>query len=314
MADVVLKHRPVLLGLIALGVLIGLALTEAWVRAARWMPPSQIVRGECLHSVDGVPVWGCESDSDDVRRHNRACVETHPERTRVLFLGSSITYGSDLTAAETFTTALEERLNQSQPTPGFCVLNFAQPGFHFDQKYAVALTEVARYQPALIMWESWEDWQEYRIIGDAAYAISDYQLRPDGFVGIAGVPAANRLLFLHSRLYEHLALRYGERASDGLPERESMLAFLNDRFIKVPRLARSSRAKLAQYRAPHLERPFAETVDSPSASDVAFFEFADSHDIPSYWLARELIDYDYLEVRLDPCCHYNARGAALWYR
>jgi len=30
--------------------------------------------------------------------------------------------------------------------------------------------------------------------------------------------------------------------------------------------------------------------------------------VPVYPLERELIDQDYLRVRLDPCCHYNAEG------
>ena len=132
------------IALIVIGLGVGLAIGELVLRRGTWRPPVQIIRGFGLHSVGGIPVW---EQSDD--RQNRACVEEHPERTRVLFFGSSITYGTDLTAAEAFTTALQARLNEVRPTPGFCVLNFAQPGFAFDQKFAVAQVEVPRYRPAL---------------------------------------------------------------------------------------------------------------------------------------------------------------------
>ena len=189
------------------------------------------------------------------------------------------------------------------------MLNFSQPGFQFQQKYAGARTEVARYKPALIMWESWVEWREYRMIADAAYGVSDYELRPDGFIGITGVPGwLNRLLFPHSRLYEYLALSYGERAHGGLAEREAMTAFANNRLIQVMQLAQSEGTKLVLYFAPPLDRTFEETVVRPSVKDSTWLEFAQAHGTPTYSLARELIDQDYLKLRLDPCCHFNAAG------
>src|SRR5262245_31241738 len=119
---------------ILLGLVIGLVVAEIWFRIAKPSPSRQMVRGfYCMREIFGVPVWGCE-DAEHTDRHNRVCVEQHPERTRVLFFGSSITYGSGLTAAQAFTTALEARLNELRPSPGFCLLNFAEPGFSFEQK------------------------------------------------------------------------------------------------------------------------------------------------------------------------------------
>jgi hypothetical protein len=36
--------------------------------------------------------------------------------------------------------------------------------------------------------------------------------------------------------------------------------------------------------------------------------FAEDHGIATYRLEQELIGQDYLQLRLDPCCHYNAQG------
>jgi hypothetical protein len=37
-------------------------------------------------------------------------------------------------------------------------------------------------------------------------------------------------------------------------------------------------------------------------------EFTEARAIPTYPLQRELIAEDYLALRLDPCCHFNAAG------
>jgi hypothetical protein len=286
-----------------LGVLISVFIAEACVRAGKWTPRVQIVRGRGLHSVGGVPVWEQSTD-----RHNRACVEQHPERTRIVFFGSSVTYGTDLTADEAFGKALEARLNERRPTPGFCVLNFAQPGFAFEQKYAIARAEVVRYKPALIMWEDWVEWPEYRLIGDAAYATADLRVRDDGFVGMWGVPdVINRVLFRHSRLYEYLVLAAGERMPR-VPGPHGVVLFANNRLIEVPRLAQSVGAKLVMYLAPPLDQPFSETATALPEWHAILLDFAREHGIPAYPLQRELIDQDYLQLRLDPCCHFNAAG------
>ena len=278
------------------------ALAEMWARSGKWLPRRQIVRGYGLHSVAGVPVWEQAND-----RQNRSCVEQHPERTRILFFGSSITFGVSLNADEAFTAALESRLNQVRPSPGFCVLNFAQPGFSFDQKYAVARIEVSRYQPALVMWEDWVEWNDYRLIGDAAYGVGDLRVRPDGFIGLAGVPdGLNRVLFSHSRFYEFLVLAVGERGPEGTEN--GISAFARDRLVGVPALAQSVGAKLVMYLAPPLDVSFTETATSPPDWHRILFDFAQQHGIPVYLLQRELIDQDYLKLRLDPCCHFNAEG------
>jgi hypothetical protein len=305
------RYRTVELATIAVGLLVGLAVAEIWVRVAKPIPRRQMVRGHCLHSVDGVPVWGCESDPSDVRRHNRACAEQHPERTRILFFGSSITYGSSLTANEVFTTALEGRLNELRPAPGFCVLNFAQPGFAFEQKYAVARAEVARYRPALIVWEDWVEWWPYSMIGEAAYGTGDLLVRSDGFIGFGGVPdRLNRLLFLNSRLYEYLAFAFGERVaqSPSLSELDTVSRFVNDRLLQVLRLARSAGAKLVLYLAPPLDRPFNESAAQLPDFHRALLDFARAERLPAYVLQNELADQDYLALRMDACCHYNAAG------
>jgi hypothetical protein len=226
----------------------------------------------------------------------------------VLFFGSSITFGSNLRADETFTTALEARLNAVQPTPGFCVMNFAQAGFSFEQKYAVARVEVSRYRPALIMWENWVEWMDYSLIGETAYGTAGYRVRPDGYIGMAGVPdALNRTLLLHSRLYEYLTLAAGEGAPRP-PGDAEVREFAATRLPRVVQLAKESHAKLVMYPTPPLDRPFSELAASLPDWHAVLLDFGRAHGVPVYPLERELIDQDYRRVRQDPCCHYNAEG------
>jgi hypothetical protein len=159
--------------------------SEAGINCAgKPRPPTQVVRGRGLHLQEGAPVWREATD-----REHRACADAHPERLRVLFLGSSITYGSSLSADETFTTELERRLNAAFPSPGVCVLNFAQPGFAFEQKLAVATVELPRYRPAVVLWEGWQEWSAgYRMLGNAAFSLHRYELTADGYPQLGGVP------------------------------------------------------------------------------------------------------------------------------
>lgn len=51
-----------------------------------------------------------------------------------------------------------------------------------------------------------------------------------------------------------------------------------------------------------------DSNEQRTPTNIAWFEFTQSRGIAAYSLADELIDEDYLELRLDPCCHYNAAG------
>ncbi len=282
---------------VLLGLTVGLALGEVWVRLAKPKPPVQVVRSNNLHAVGDAPVWEWSTD-----RQPRACAEAHPERIRIMFLGSSITHGfSIVSAAQTFTVALEERLNAARPTPGFCVMNFAQPGFTSQQKLATGLVEIPRYHPALVLWEGWNEFGNFVLLGNSAYELRFYARRDDGFPGLEGVPdGVNRALFLHSRLYEYLTLRFGEQTTV-----DEMTPAL-DRLNRLVALTSANGARLGVYRCPSLDRPFRASV-AESMNNIAE-DFAKAHDIPVYNLAREMIGEDYMKLRADDCCHYNAEG------
>lgn len=284
------------------GLLAGLLILELYARVFPWTPPTQIVRNHELHELNGVPVWGNET------RTNRDCADRHPERQRVLFFGSSITWGSGVEAEETFTAGLQARLDASQPDPGICILNFSQEAFQLRQKAAVAAVEIARYRPALVLWESWSEWREFRIMGDAAFSVSDFHVRPDGFIGIEGVPdTINRELFLRSRLYQYAVLRWGQPSADVSPEHET-ISRLTPALQRVIDMVRTAGGRFFVYFAPPLDRPFQESAETPTHGREVWESFLRAAGVPNVALARELAEHDHLRLRDDPCCHFNAEG------
>jgi len=284
--------------LVCAGLFAGFAIGEITVREVKPTPPVQLVPPEGgLRDLDGTPVWGTSHD-----REHRACVEAHPERVRIFLTGSSITFGVALDEQDVFTSRLERRLNELRPDPGFCVLNFAQPAYGFEQKYAVARAEVPRYRPALVLWEGWPEWGPYRMMGGFAVNVRGLRLRPDGYAGMIGVPdGINHLLFDDSAFYRYADLAIGGRDRDT----EANTLVPEQALDKVLALATSVGGQLVLFPSTRLDRPFAESVDF---IDHAYLDFARQRNVPLYGLARELVNEDYSALRIDPCCHFNAEG------
>jgi hypothetical protein len=283
--------------IVIVGIALAFAAAEVWVRWTKPRPPVQIVRQNNLHSIDGVPVWEWSTD-----RIPRACAEAHPERIRIIFLGSSITHGFTIPARDTFNFALEDRLNELRPDPGFCVMNFAQPGFTSQQKLALGSVEIPRYRPALVMWEGWNEFGAWTQIGNSAYELRQFALRSDGLPGLRGVPEAlNHALFMSSRFYELLTLSFGDKSNT------NELAEADDRLLRLVALTHSVGARLGMYICPPLNRPFREAQE-PLLQPTPGLEFARLHGIPYVVLAHELGDQDYLALRADDCCHFSSAG------
>lgn len=298
--------------LLVVGIASGFLLTEIAVRWLNPRPPTQVVR--LLEQPQpyrpslrhGEPVWKASAD----REHTR-CAELHPDRTRIFVFGDSITYGINIDPDQVFSAILETALNQSRPDPGFCVMNFAQPGFGFDQSYAVASDEIARWKPALVLWENWSDLRKYVLVRDTAYLVNPpyvspserLLVRPDGSFGFDFVPAApNRWLFDHSRLYEMLVLRWGQR--EPAPPSWSLGA----RYDHLKTLVDANGAKLVIFVATALDRPFETLARQSPASDVV--RFASQRAVPLYRLAEELKGENYLALRMDAVGHFSVAGHA----
>jgi hypothetical protein len=298
-----MRRRIRSLALIAAGLVVGSLLVELAFRIFKPFPPVQVVRTG-LRVEDGAPMWG------DDARSNRQCAEQHPDRLRILFFGSSITWGSGVENDQTFAVELEQRLNTRFPNPGFCVLNFAYPGFGFQQKFVAARHEIPRYRPALVMWEGWAEWRDYHVMGDVAYNAQGLARGQDGYFVMPVVPSVlNRILFRNSRTYEYLTLTFGERETGRQPnEVEATQQFIDAKLSRAVTLTRDNGGRFVLFLAVPLDQPFDETAAHPPANRRVYADYGHAHDFTVVPLERELVGQDYLALRYDPCCHFSAAG------
>lgn len=293
--------------LIAAGLFVGLGVVEFLLRAFPPMPPSQIIRSQAMRwgqvrLLNGVPVWG-----DDARA-NRDCLKQHPERPTLFFFGDSITFGTGIEDSEVFTTLLEHRLGDR-----FCVLNFAQPAYGFDQSFETARVELAGKHPAIVFWQLWNEQRAYAVLGDNAFNLAGRRLHEDGFPYprfASALPAAvNRFLFLHSRLYELTTLAYPEMLPP-LPPREATAKIAAENLARIPPLVKATGARLVFFLGTPLDKPFPELRTDRRHEDLeeAVAILARTQGAEALRLQDLLADQDVAAVRLDTCCHYNAKG------
>jgi hypothetical protein len=286
------------------GIVIGALVAWSTAGLLRPAPPAQIVRASSLRTLHGAPIWG-----DDTSRQNRACVDAHPERARVLMFGSSVFFGVGLALEDTLGPLLEARLTELAPSPGFCVLNFAQPGFGFGQKQALARDEIDRYRPALVLWEELEEWtREYRLIGDAAFDVFGRAMDDAGVPFLTGVPAPiNDALFTHLWSYQYATLRFGALAprSDGPP---IAARFVAEELSRVIGFAAEHGSSVGVVVTPALDRSFAETVADPPPWLPGFVAALEERHVRVMLVQEALRDEDVAALRLDSACHFNAEG------
>ncbi len=68
-------------------------------------------------------------------------------------------------------------------------------------------------------------------------------------------------------------------------------------------------ARLVLVFCPPLNAALANLADSPPPEYSQVEEWARQEGLETIWLAGRLADVE--AIRLDPCCHFNARGQAL---
>lgn len=258
-----------------------------------------------LHTLHGEPVW---RQIGTTPRENPDCDGAR----RVLLLGSSILWGVGLPAEQTVGPRLQATLNATDGPGRWCVHNHAQPAFTSAGKWAVGRDAIDALQPDVVIWEAWmNDAGGFTRLGDAAYNLTGVPTDDAGYpTPIVPMPGA-----LHHGLF-HLseAWRYATLASvrptrDG---REAAWRHLTDHTLPAARDAVEAHGgTLIVVYAPRLDRPFAQSVQE-HATEVQGYRhvrgWVERSGTVAYDLAEALAGRDPEDVRLDPCCHYDAGG------
>ncbi len=284
-----------------------LALGEVLVRVSRPHPPVQIVtHRHGLEEIGGIPMWKQPGSEE---RIDADCFSRGPRPAGVVLVGSSIFFGAGLAADQSLGTRLQERLDRAYGQNAPCVSNLAQNGFRFDQKYAVAREFLRSHRPRLLFWEIWaSDVEGYVKLGRRAYALGGIHVGRDGYPSAFGLPSPfNRVLFEKSRLYEYATLVLASRERPG-DVRPLWKRFAERKLPLAVDLARQSGSQLVFVLCPPLSAPFSESARKPFPGYKSVVAFARAHGVPVISLADELSGRDYLRLRQDSCCHYNAEG------
>lgn len=287
-----------------LGLGVALLAIELWANRQPIPRIQQVLMvGTQTEVVDGVALWRSVGTAE---RENFAC----EGEQRLMVLGSSILFGSDLEPEESLGPLLESH------RPGLCVHNLAQPGFTLQNQLTAAQKALsgplAGRTPDVLLLEMWANSPNIlRLVGQRAYNFGDLQVDEQGFPNPFGLPtSANRTLFGASAGYRFVVLSRAplRRRSSTV---EEWRGFARGRLQEALALAAAHEMTLVVVYMPTLSQPFAESAAHPLASyGPARHAFA-AVDAVQVDAAALLTDASYEALRLDPCCHYNAAGMAL---
>lgn len=312
--------RRTLAGIAALALFF--ATGEGLMRALDPTPRAQIVRHGVnvdLQERHGVPIWW---SPETERFWDLDCVKRHPDAPRVMLLGDSIFRGVMVDEARNFSTLVKQQAEAAVGGP-VCVMNVSEPGWSFQQSEAIARDLVPELKPDLFILEMWTNLPEYYDrVGDAAYrfgpVVRGSGNRPHLFEG-----AVDDWLFQRSRLWEYttLALARNQRAAE---VDELWGAFLFDEVSPLMEAVIVGGADVLVLATPPLHQPFSATLAERQAALVTEDEvgmvgnMGRAYAMAEAWtqlsggawidLARELEAEPVELVRLDTCCHFNARG------
>jgi len=264
-----------------------------------------------MEEKDGVLVWIPENGRDNVE-----CGEGDPDAVHVVVLGDSIAFGSGVEADETFSALLQEQL--STDSRRVCVHNHGIPGTGFIQQAAIALEAIERYSPDAVLWTLWSSTlKRYWVFDGVAYDLSSFVTDEDGVPETGLFDPLNRLLFQHSAFYRYAVItlkssRFMEQAwqefaaGDFGPRLdriraaapETPMLFINSTPLDTAFRTQAHRRKKNEGRWAEFNRPEIQAE-------------LKSRGIPLLQLDEALGDAPVEEVRVDKCCHFNARGMAL---
>jgi hypothetical protein len=291
---------------IALLMFIGVA--EAAVRLIQPTPRGQVVRladgrfGMEVHDHLDTPVW---APIDPAWRALREppCLSADPATTTTVALaGDSILYvtgGTD--ATENVAWQLQQRLDAAQPGR-WCVANTAVFAYSAGQKRAALHELQQRAQVDRVIWEVWGEAPTYRRLGGDVYAIGSYARDDQGYPYLWWLPipaALNRALFSHSRAWEYLVIALGPGAvEDDVTPLHA--AAIDD--------AAAEGARISFFFFPDLAGPLTEPPHIPHATHKSVRALLAARGAEVVEFRDQMVDQDYLRIRLTTCCHYNPVG------
>jgi hypothetical protein len=196
-------------------------------------------------SYDPVLGWESEASGDGIRGSTRFVPEPEAGVTRIVALGDSFVYGTDVAADENFAAILNARAPETE------VLNMGVPGYGIDQAYLKYVHLGATYQPHVVVLGIYVSDYERSSMAFTTFAKPKFVETTQGFV-VANQPVPEPLVELNrisqaleGRSYLLETLRNGWRKlATGAAEQE---AFFNKTDRTVTHILKSLRDSLAEH-------------------------------------------------------------------
>ena len=297
---------------IILGIGLCFAIGEISIRFLNPKPPVQFIRNKGslhLYEQNGSPVW-VEQDGNPIRF--RPCIGSKDSNEiRVAIFGSSIFYGSGVPPKENFSLSLEKKLSETWNRP-VCIVNYAQPGYGHQNKFAVAVHEIPKFKPHLVIWEVWlNDTSRYVLLGDTAYNTDKLITQEDGYPSLLGFSGGfNQWLLSVSKLYEFAAFTLNEDKNRGRVG-DLWKEFAEEHTRELVQFVKEQGAELWVANCPPLHTPFETQRKTPQREYVPVESVLEELSVPFIRLRDEFGEKTIEDVRIDTCCHYNAEGHRL---
>jgi lysophospholipase L1-like esterase len=290
--------------------------TFRWLRVEPRVVTIRTTRPELdVRELAGRPVW-MERESPmmtDVltegRRIHLACKD-QPGR-RVMLLGDSIFFGSGLPPEHGLGPLLEAALQRQDPA--WCVTSFAQPGATLHPQLAFFETFLEPLAPEIVVFEIWYGSPSIPTrLGDRIYYAEAFEHDALGYPTFAfGVSGPwHRALFERSRLWNYLTFAVAPQCEGSacIPDFPKMIT---TQLAPAVATVRARGAAPMIVIATPLDRPLPEIAADPPPWFAPVVTWAAEQQVPLVRLEQLLVDQDVEAIRLDPCCHFNARGMQL---
>ena len=133
----------------------------------------------------------------------------------------------------------------------------AQPGYGHQNKFAVAVHEIPKFKPHLVIWEVWlNDTSRYVLLGDTAYNTDKLITQEDGYPALMGLSGGfNQWLLSVSKLYEFAAFTLNEDKNRGRVG-DLWKEFAEEHTRELIRFVKEQGAELWVATCPPLHTPF----------------------------------------------------------
>lgn len=231
------------------------------------------------------------------------------DRTRLLFLGDSVTFGAGVAVEDNYVSLLEDLLSAS--CPNIDIYNIAVPGYGTTQERVSLERKGPSVEPdVVILGVVTNDPVHLTFVGSLVcdIRIKESNGRPE-FSLLPLPDNINRWLIDNSVMYQVLTLRGISTLDQKYGKYDAYVEASVDEMEQIRQWTVSNGARLILVLFPDLDRPMSDAADSTDYYYGAVREWASRHtDVLVLDPSTALAPHDLASLSNDGCCHFSELG------